>query len=72
MEKEVHGIPRPNRLFIKTYLSFATVICVFAVLLGVLYMRLYEEATVENFEEQLAGDAENDAEAKQLYQMYYY
>ena len=45
--------PKYNRLFIKTYTRFAAVITVFAVLLGVLYMRMYEEATVENYEQQL-------------------
>ena len=38
--------PKYNRLFIKTYTSFAAVITVFALVLGVLYMRMYEEATV--------------------------
>ena len=61
METEVQNKPKYNRLFVKTYLSFAAVICVFAVLLGVLYMRLYEQATIENFEQQLTGDAERAA-----------
>ena len=50
--------PKYNRLFIRTYTSFAAVITVFAVLLGVLYMRMYEEATVENYEQQLAKKAQ--------------
>lgn len=50
--------PKYNRLFIKIYISFAAVITVFAVLLGVLYMRMYEEATVENYEQQLAKKAQ--------------
>lgn len=61
MDTERHYMPKYNRLFVKTYLSFAAVICVFAVLLGVLYMRMYEQATVENFETQLTGDAERAA-----------
>ena len=51
--------PKYNRLFIKTYTSFAAVITVFALLLGVLYMRMYEEATVENYEQQLAQKAQS-------------
>ncbi len=50
--------PKYNRLFIKTYTSFAAVITVFALLLGVLYMRMYEEATVENYEQQLTKKAQ--------------
>ncbi len=49
--------PKYNRLFIKTYTSFAAVITVFALLLGMLYMRMYEEATVENYEQQLTKKA---------------
>ena len=50
--------PKYNRLFLKTYISFAAVITVFALLLGVLYMRMYEEATVENFEQQQTKKAQ--------------
>ena len=56
--KEEDLKPKYNRLFIKTYTSFAAVITVFAVLLGVLYMRMYEEATVENYEQQLTKKAQ--------------
>ncbi len=55
--KEEELKPKYNRLFIKTYTSFAAVITVFALLLGVLYMRMYEEATVENYEQQLTKKA---------------
>ena len=56
--KEQDIKPKYNRLFIKTYTSFAAVITVFALLLGVLYMRMYEEATVENYEQQLTQKAQ--------------
>jgi len=49
--------PKYNRLFIKTYISFAAVITVFALLLGVLYMRMYENATVADYEQQLTKKA---------------
>lgn len=55
--KEQELKPKYNRLFIKTYTSFAAVITIFALLLGILYMRLYEEATVENYEQQLTKKA---------------
>lgn len=48
---------RNNRLFIKMYVCFAVVITVFAVLLGTLYMRMYESAMVEDFERQLRAKA---------------
>lgn len=50
--------PSNNRLFRKTYMYFAVIICVFAVLLGIVYMRMYEEATIQNFEQQLMQKAE--------------
>ena len=50
--------PKYNRLFIKTYTSFAAVITVFALLLGMLYMRMYEGATVENYEQQQTKKAQ--------------
>ena len=56
--KEQELKPKYNRLFIKTYTRFAAVITVFALLLGVLYMRMYEEATVENYEQQLTKKAQ--------------
>ena len=56
--KEQDLKPKYNRLFMKTYISFAAVITVFALLLGVLYMRMYEEATVENFEQQQTKKAQ--------------
>lgn len=56
--KEQDLKPKYNRLFLRTYTSFAAVITVFALLLGVLYMRMYEEATVENYEQQLTQKAQ--------------
>ena len=50
--------PRSNRLFRKTYMYFAVIVCVFAVLLGIVYMRMYEDATIKNFEQQLMKKAE--------------
>ena len=56
--KEQDLKPKYNRLFMKTYISFAAVITIFALLLGVLYMRMYEGATVENFEQQQTKKAQ--------------
>lgn len=58
MMKEHEIKPKYNRLFIKTYTGFAAVITVFALMLGVLYMRMYEQATVENYEQQQARTAQ--------------
>jgi len=59
--------PKYNRLFLKTYTSFAAVITVFALLLGVLYMRMYEEATVKNYEQQLTQKAQAIAKRCSVY-----
>lgn len=67
MEKENSFKPKYNRLFIKTYTSFAVVISIFAILLGVLYMRMYEQATIENFEQQLTKKAEQIAKRCSTY-----
>ncbi len=57
MEQENTGTPKYNRLFVKTYLSFAAITAVFAILLGVLYMRMYESATIRNYEDDLKAKA---------------
>ena len=56
--KEQDLEPKYNLLFMKTYISFAAVITIVALLLGVLYMRLYEKATIENFEQQQTKKAQ--------------
>ena len=61
METEKLEQPKYNRLFIKTYTSFAVVITVFAVLLGVLYMRMYEDTIIRNNEQELTVKAERIA-----------
>lgn len=40
-------------LFLRTYLSFAGVIAVFAIILGVLFMRLYEKAVISDYENEI-------------------
>lgn len=56
--KEQDLKPKYNRLFLRTYISFAAVITIFALMLGILYMRMYEDATVENYEQQLTKKAQ--------------
>ena len=50
-----------NVLFVKTCLGFAALILLFALILGVVYMRLYEEATMKNYREQMKVKAESVA-----------
>lgn len=57
MKKENKERPKIGRLFIKLYLSFAAITMVFAVVLGMIYMKMYEGAIVDNFENQLLQKA---------------
>ena len=50
-----------NRLFVKTYISFAVVIALFAVILGMVYMQLYESTTLESYQQQTKRQAESIA-----------
>lgn len=46
-----------NVLFVKTCFGFAAIILLFAVILGFVYMRLYEGTTMENYREQMLDKA---------------
>lgn len=48
-----------NVLFVKTCLGFAAIILLFAVILGVIYMRLYENTIMENYREEMMVKAQN-------------
>ncbi len=62
-EKKLNIIPAGNnRLFIRTYISFAAVITVFAITLGVLYMRMYDAALIRSNTEDLEQKATNLAQ----------
>lgn len=45
-------------LFISTYLGIAALILLFAVSLGIIYMRLYEKTTMDSYREQIKTKAE--------------
>ncbi len=47
-EKRIFG-----GLFLRTYISFAAVVAVFAIILGVLFMRLYERAVINDYENEI-------------------
>ena len=51
-----------NRLFFRTYVSFAAVITVFAISLGVFYMRMYDTALLRSNKEDLQEKADNIAQ----------
>ncbi len=46
-----------NRLFFKVYINYAIMITVFAVLLGIIYLRLYETQTIDSYKEKLQAQA---------------
>ena len=51
-----------NRLFVKVYISFAAVITLFALILGMVYLRLYENTTMESYKQQTKRQAESIAD----------
>lgn len=46
-----------NRLFLKVYVNYAIMITVFAILLGIIYLRLYESKTLSGYKENLQTQA---------------
>ena len=46
-----------NRLFLKVYINYAIMLTVFAVLLGLIYMNLYETNTMDNYRAKLLKQA---------------
>ena len=48
-------------LFVKTCFWFSVIMLLFAVVLGVIYMRLYEKTIMNNYREQTRAKAENVA-----------
>lgn len=54
-------------LFIKTYLGFSAIILLFALILGIVYMRLYERTTMESYREQLRMKAQSIAKRCSVY-----
>ncbi len=63
MEKNIQAnFPGSGRLFFKTYVSFAAVITVFAISLGVFYMRMYDRTLIGSNTEDLQQKAANLAQ----------
>lgn len=48
-----------NQLFFHVYVNYAIMLSVFAVLLGLIYMKLYETKTMDNYREKLEAQAES-------------
>ncbi len=62
MEKQTEKRKFHNLLFVKTCFWFAVIMIFFAVALGFIYMRLYEQTITENYREQSKKKAESIAE----------
>ncbi len=56
MDKKLQGKPF-NRLFFKVYINYALVLTLFAILVGLIFMNLYESATMENYREKMLKQA---------------
>ncbi len=61
MSKQAEKKKYHNLLFVKTGFWFAVIMLLFAVVLGVIYMRLYEETIMEDYREQSKAKAESVA-----------
>lgn len=48
-----------SRLFFNVYLNYALLLIVFAILLGFIYIKLYQNETVRDYKQQLTDEAEN-------------
>ncbi len=63
MEKPLQtNIPGSGKLFFRTYVSFAAVITIFAISLGVFYMRMYDTTLIRTNTEELQQKASNLAQ----------
>lgn len=67
MEKQEKPRKYHNVLFVKTCFGFAALILLFAITLGTVYMRLYEETTMETYREQMYSKAESVAKRCSTY-----
>ena len=61
MEKQADKKKFHKLLFVKTCFWFSVIMLLFAVVLGVIYMRLYEKTIMNNYREQTRAKAENVA-----------
>ncbi len=59
-----------NRLFFKLYLNYAVMLLVTAVLICLIFMKLYEEMTLDNNEKQLKTQAKIISESRRLSKRY--
>ncbi len=60
--KKTVNIPKSSKLFFKTYISIAAVITIFAISLGVFYMRMYDATVMRTNTEELQQKATNLAQ----------
>ena len=61
MEKQTEKKKYHNLLFAKTGFWFAVIMLLFAVVLGMIYMRMYEQTIMENYREETKAKAESVA-----------
>ncbi len=62
MKNKTVVIPRSRKLFFKTYVSFAALITIFAISLGVFYMRMYDTTLIRSNTDELKEKAVNVAQ----------
>ena len=64
---EKSSVKLHNRLFFKLYLSYACMLAGVALLIGIIFMRLYESITMQNYRDQLMTQAEGISNQLQQY-----
>lgn len=64
---EKSSVKLHNRLFFKLYLSYACMLAGIALLIGIIFMKLYESTTMQNYRDQLMTQAEGIANQLQQY-----
>lgn len=64
---EKSSVKLHNRLFFKLYLSYACMLAGIALLIGIIFMNLYESTTMQNYRDQLMTQAEGIANQLQQY-----
>ena len=66
-EQKGNGNRFYQKLLFQLFMYFALVICMFAILLSVIYMKLYEKSTINTFRDDLAKKAERIAQNVSVY-----
>ncbi|MDU6263459.1 MAG: ATP-binding protein [Anaerocolumna aminovalerica] len=57
--QKMNKVKAKNRLFVKVYFNYAVMLTVFAVLIGIIFMKLYETNTMNDYKDKLEKQAKS-------------